>query len=279
MFRKILAATAALTLGLGGVLALAVPASATPTDPNADHKVTVCHRTGSADKGELKNGYNEITVDIASSGYVKGGHTGHEQVGNGPGSDVIPAYDAFAKVKGKWAPFHFDGFGLTQVFADGTTGAEFLANGCQFNNPQPPPVVEVEEGAIERASCEAGVEQQIIVVTFTTEYVWNGEEWVLGETVKTVDKGEWTFVRDLTKDEQAELECDTTEPPVDPPTDDPKDPPADNPPADNPQSQPPTELPGTGAGDVLPWAGLGIALLLSGLLAYMVTSRRRSSSI
>lgn len=45
------------------------------------------------------------------------------------------------------------------------------------------------------------------------------------------------------------------------------------------KTPPPAELPGTGAGDILPWAGLGIVLLLSGLLAYMVTNRRRSSSI
>lgn len=134
--KKIGTVIVAALIGVTGVIAFAPSASATPTNPNEDHKVTVCHRTGSADGGELKNGYNEITVDIASSGYVKGGHTGHEQVGNGPGPDIIPAYEAFAKVKGKWEPFSFPGLNLDYVFADGTTGAEFLANGCDYNTPQ-----------------------------------------------------------------------------------------------------------------------------------------------
>lgn len=116
-------------------IGFALPASATPTDPNEDHKVTICHRTGSADGGELKNGYNEITVDIASSGLVKGGHTGHEQIGNGPGPDIIPAYEAYAKVMGEWVEFSYPGLNLDYVFEDGTTGAEFLANGCALNTP------------------------------------------------------------------------------------------------------------------------------------------------
>lgn len=274
MIRKILAASAALTLGLGGLLLTAAPASATNTDPNADHKVTICHRTGSAAGGELKNGYNEITVDIASSGLVKGGHTHHEQVGNGPGSDVIPEYDAFAKVKGEWVETHYDGFGLTQVFADGTTGAEFLANGCALNTPVQPDedvVVTVDS----RSSCEAGVEEQ--TTTTTTQYALVDGEWVLDPDTAVVEVGDWTFVRDLTADERAALKCDEDKnPPKNPPKDD--NPPADNPPADNPPAAP-VALPGTGAGDVLPWAGLGIALMLSGLLAYMVTSRRRNASI
>ena len=78
MKRLLLAALSAV-LVIGTVFALAGAASATNTDPNSDHKVTLCHRTGSVAGGELKNGYNEITVDIASSGLVKGGHTNHEQ--------------------------------------------------------------------------------------------------------------------------------------------------------------------------------------------------------
>ena len=179
-------------------------AQATNTDPNADHKVTICHRTGSADGGELKNGYNEITVDIASSGLVKGGHTGHEQVGNGPGPDIIPAYEAFAKVKGKWVAFSYPGFNLDFVFADGTTGQQFLDNGCQLNNPQKPPLItEVDDT---RLSCEAGLESK--TYTTVTPYKWNGEEWVLDLDNAVTTSGEWTFVRDLTAKERRDLKCD-----------------------------------------------------------------------
>lgn len=146
IINKGLALLAAVGLGSAGFMLAAIPAHATNTDPNADHKVTLCHRTGSAAGGELKNGYNEITVDIASSGLVKGGHTNHEQVGNGPGPDIIPAYEAFAKVKGQWEAFSYPGKGLDWVFEDGTTGAEFLANGCALNQSyeDQPTVVSVD---------------------------------------------------------------------------------------------------------------------------------------
>jgi hypothetical protein len=247
MFRKILAATAALTLALGGVLALAVPANATP--PGNETKTGLCHRTASD-----TNPYVFIEVDDESL-------QAHLSDGKGHFPKQWKTDGVFRSVSHVAGDLKYD------------YEAE-VASDCDDTTPvQPDPIVEVEEGAIERSSCEAGVEQQIITVTFTTEYVWNGKEWVLGDTVKTVDEGEWTFVRDLTSEESDALGCNPEEPPVDP--EDPKDPPVDNP----PQNQPPTELPGTGAGDVLPWAGLGIALLLSGLLAYMVTNRRRSSSI
>ena len=54
--------------------ALAVPSAALATQPAPDHKVTICHRTDSN-----TNPYVEETVDIASSGHLKGGHdTEHE---------------------------------------------------------------------------------------------------------------------------------------------------------------------------------------------------------
>jgi hypothetical protein len=263
--RKILAAFAALTLGLGGVLAIAGPANATKTDPNADHKITLCHRTGSAEGGELKNGYNEITVDIASSGYVKGGHTNHEQVGNGPGPDIIPAYDAYAKDGKEWVEFSFPGKGLDWVFTDGTTGQEFLDNGCQLNNPKPDPIVEVEESTVDRMSCEAGVEEKTTVVTLTTDYVLVEGEWVLGETVKTVDEGDWTFVRDLTNAELTELEC----------VDEPNEP---NEPVEPTEPEEPV-LPATGGNGPGLAAGIALALATLGGIAFAASRRRGTDSI
>ncbi len=86
--------TRARVSSLVGVLVCAagtLSATAASASPPPEHKVTICHRTGSEAGGNMGNGYSLITVDVAS--ILRGaGHDGHAQVGNGPGGDIIPAF-------------------------------------------------------------------------------------------------------------------------------------------------------------------------------------------
>lgn len=81
------------------ILGMATPAQA--TKPAPEHKVTICHATASE-----TNPYVQITVDIASSGYLKAGHSSHE-------GDIIPPYT--------YEDFSFAGQGDQSI----------LANGCE----------------------------------------------------------------------------------------------------------------------------------------------------
>lgn len=56
------------------------------TKPNPEHKVTICHAVSG--KGELKDGYNQITVDVAS--IFKQGHDHHIHDGR---TDIIPPFE------------------------------------------------------------------------------------------------------------------------------------------------------------------------------------------
>ncbi len=107
------------------VLVLAGATSALATKPAPEHKVTLCHRTGSA-----TNPYVIITTDIASDGYVKHGHTYHEQIGNGLGGDIIPAYT--------YGDFSFPGKNLDAIIG-GYLGADILAAGCSSPGVTPTP--------------------------------------------------------------------------------------------------------------------------------------------
>jgi hypothetical protein len=83
------AATAVLVLAAG----LVIPLAANATQPDPEHKVTLCHATQSA-----SNPYSLVTVDVAA--VLDGGHGDHtgpifdpsvpKQDGWG---DIIPAFD------------------------------------------------------------------------------------------------------------------------------------------------------------------------------------------
>jgi hypothetical protein len=160
-----LIATAAIagTMWMAG----AAPASATPPP---DHKVTICHATFSA-----TNPYVEITVDIASSGYVKAGHADHtgpvpatigdvqDMKANGiKWGDVIPAYH--------YDPTNFDYPGLNWD----QTGMDLLANHCAV--PQEPKLVPYKlvrrmPSGIVRIKLVAGLVPSITCDTATNQYV------------------------------------------------------------------------------------------------------------
>jgi hypothetical protein len=134
--RKTIIALAVGALALVGTATLA--GSAFATQGGGGHTaVTLCHRTGSADGGNQHNGYDIITVDITSAGQAATakGHNTHEQVGNGPGPDIIPAY-TYVDQNGN--VFNYPGKGLYFLFANGQTGADVLAAGCQFGGEGPP---------------------------------------------------------------------------------------------------------------------------------------------
>ncbi len=68
--RKMLASVAAAAAAVAIISTVAVPIAANATQPNPDHKVTLCHATHS-----YSNPYVEISVDVAA--VLNGGHGNH----------------------------------------------------------------------------------------------------------------------------------------------------------------------------------------------------------
>jgi hypothetical protein len=96
--------------------------SATKPDPN--HKVTICHALPTS----ASHAFNVLTVDIASSGYVRGGH--HRPGGSlgskhSEGGDIIPPY--------QYRDFDYPGQNWTRK------GRAIFENGCRTPNPTPRP--------------------------------------------------------------------------------------------------------------------------------------------
>lgn len=149
--RGIGAATIAASIALLGVGALSMT-EATATQPNPDHKVTICHRTDSN-----TNPYVIITVDIASTGYLKAGHNGDpsgKKGHTGPiwnptlkdqkikWGDIIPAYTYTPKATKKNpnpVTFTFAGYNNTEQ------GLAILANGCKITTSETPTPTETSE--------------------------------------------------------------------------------------------------------------------------------------
>ena len=109
-----------LTLIFAASVAGTTSVAATKPDPN--HKVTICHALPES----ASHAYNRITVDIASSGYVRGGH--HRPDGSigdkhADGGDIIPPY--------QYKDFSYPGQNWT------SEGRAIWKNGCRI--PPPPP--------------------------------------------------------------------------------------------------------------------------------------------
>lgn len=107
-----------------GVLTMVGIVGANADTPSGNH-VTICHRTGSA-----SNPYIAISPDV--EGIIEG-HLEHEQAGNGPGGDIIPAFTYNGVTYSK---------NMDAEFPGGLTGAMIVARGCEFlaeGTPTPTP--------------------------------------------------------------------------------------------------------------------------------------------
>jgi len=129
--------TGLITAALTVALVASVGGAATATKPNPDHKVPVCHKVNG--EGELKNGWNSIVVDIASSGYVQGGHHGGHP-GNTP-NDIIPPYE-YQMADG--STFNYPG----QNWSAETQA--FHANGCRTPIIPPPPPIDPPKPPVDK---------------------------------------------------------------------------------------------------------------------------------
>ncbi len=126
---KRLLAAAVLTAGL---LVFANSSAAQATQPNPEHKVTICH-AHPADS--LTGPWVSITVDVASVGYQ---HQGHESEHDG---DIIPAY-SYVNVEGQ--TFSYAGKGNQAI----------LESGCvALTTPTPTPTVTPTETPSPTPSC------------------------------------------------------------------------------------------------------------------------------
>ena len=179
--RKSFVAVAAALLGISAAGTMA-PALATQPDPDGEHKVWVCHAT--AGEGELKNGYNLIYVDVAStvpndSFHGENDHYGHATTSPKDNSKYGLLYD------------------YLNVGPDSTCGA-----------PEMPSKDAVEVMIGSEPDCDTLTVTETYDVTEYT-YTWDGKAWVESEST-TQD----VRTRDMTDEEAAACPTQGEQPPM-----------------------------------------------------------------
>jgi len=159
-------------LALSATLIVGGASGAIATKPSPEHKVTICH----ALPVSASHAYNRITVDVASSGYVKGGH--HEPGGSigdkhADGGDIIPPYT--------YRSFSYPGQNWN------AEGRAIYKNGCKA--PPPPPTYDVSASILlcgDPRAIVTLVNDSNVPRTFRIRYVkaQDGTRNVLNKTVK-----------------------------------------------------------------------------------------------
>ena len=152
--------------------------SVTATKPDPNHKVTICH----ALPASASHAYNRITVDIASSGYVKGGH--HRPGGSigdkhAHGGDIIPPYI--------YGDFSYPGQNWTKA------GRAIYNNGCKVPKPTPKPPPETNGPEIEYDIQICGDPRAIWTVTNNGDEVGTFSIRFVSARYLTVKKPEFTL--------------------------------------------------------------------------------------
>jgi LPXTG-motif cell wall-anchored protein len=181
------AAIAIALLGISAIGAVA-PAGATQPDSDGEHKVWVCHATSGL--GELKNGYNLIYVDVASTtpngGHGENDHYGHSTTDPKDNSKFGVLYDYLA------------------------VDPSNLPGKCGTNIPDEPSKDPVETLVGSVPDCDTETVTDTYTVT-TYSYTWDGTAWVESESTTTKE-----VERAMTEQELAACPTEESEGPVPP---------------------------------------------------------------
>ena len=183
--RRSIVAVAVALFGVSAIGTMA-PALATKPDSGGEHKVWVCHAT--AGEGELKNGYNLIYVDVAStqpngSYHGENDHYGHANT----------------------SPKKNSKYGLLYDYLD--VDPNNLPGNCGRHEMPSKEAVEILIGS--DANCEALTVTETYRVTEYT-YTWDGEVWVESETTTEVVRPP----RPMTEEEAAACPTPGEQPPM-----------------------------------------------------------------
>jgi len=182
--RRSIVAIAVALLGVSAIGTMG-PARATQPDPDGEHKVWVCHAT--AGEGELKNGYNLIYVDVAST-QPNGSYHGEN--------------DHYAHANTR--PKDNSKYGLLYDYLD--VDPNNLPGKC--GRPEMPTRDPVEELIGSEVDCDAGIVTETYELTEYT-YTWDGKVWVESETTTLVERS-----RGLTEEEEAACPPSGEQPPM-----------------------------------------------------------------